>query len=116
MVDFCPNCGSILYPRKKGEQKVLFCKMCDYEKELEGKAAPLMSPVVADHTLDKTLVKDDKYWKSILGDKASSDKTPDCPRCGAKMQMTVRQTRRADEGPTIFYTCIKCNKQIRIGS
>ena len=97
---------------------MLYCKMCDYEKEIDGKVATDFNLSVKNinHEMDKTLVKDDKYWKSIMGDKASSEKTPDCPRCGAKMMMTVRQTRRADEGPTIFYTCIKCNKQIRISS
>ncbi len=113
MVDFCPKCGSILYPKKKNDSKVLFCKMCDYEKVPENDTAFKLEPIKIDHSMDKTLVKDEKYFESIYGKKPSAMQ---CPRCGGNMVMQVRQTRRADEGPTIFYTCVKCNKQIRIGS
>lgn len=33
-----------------------------------------------------------------------------CPKCGSdKMSYTTLQLRSADEGQTVFYTCIKCN-------
>nr|MDO8111455.1 transcription factor S [Candidatus Sigynarchaeota archaeon] len=117
MVDFCPKCGSILYPKKKDNKKLLFCKMCEFEKEPETKAATadFAMPIKIDHSMDKTLIKNEKYYQDVYGSK-TSDKSMDCPRCGAKMVMAVRQTRRADEGPTIFYTCTRCNKQVRIGS
>ncbi|MEX2684215.1 MAG: transcription factor S [Candidatus Sigynarchaeota archaeon] len=115
MVDYCPKCDSILYPKKKENGvKVLYCKSCDFEKEPDASSTtPFKDSQKLDHTFDKTLVKDEAYFKSIYGDKPSER---DCPRCGGKMVMQVRQTRRADEGPTIFYTCVKCNKQIRVGS
>jgi DNA-directed RNA polymerase subunit M len=113
MVDYCPNCGSILYPRKKDGKKMLYCKMDDFEKEPDANSAGgfKLNAVKLDHELDKTLTKDEKYFKSIYGDKPSER---DCPRCGGKMVMSVRQTRSADEGPTIFFTCLVCSKQERM--
>ncbi|MBN2151319.1 MAG: RPA12/RPB9/RPC11 RNA polymerase family protein [Candidatus Lokiarchaeota archaeon] len=115
MVDYCPKCDSILYPKKKEDgAKVLFCKTCGYEM-VPGASSTTMfkDSKELDHTYDKTLVKDEAYFKSIYGEKPSER---ECPRCKGKMIMLVRQTRKADEGPTIFYTCVVCNKQIRIGS
>jgi DNA-directed RNA polymerase subunit M len=113
-MDFCPKCGSILYPKKIEGNKVLWCKKCQYEQVLDEKAVENFKVVEKlDHSLDKTLVKDEAYFKSVYGDRPSERQ---CPRCSSKMIMQVRQTRRADEGPTIFYTCIKCSKQIRVGS
>jgi DNA-directed RNA polymerase subunit M len=114
MVDFCPKCSSILVPTKKDGKKVLFCKMCESAVEPDAaSASDFKESQKIDHTYDKTLVKNEAYLKSIYGDKMSKR---DCPRCGGKMVMTVRQTRRADEGPTIFYTCVICQKQVRVGS
>jgi DNA-directed RNA polymerase I subunit RPA12 len=115
VVDFCPECNAILYPKKKEDGTTyLICKACHYERPLHDEnIAAFMLTNKLDHSLDKTLIKDDAYYEEVYG---KQDHARDCPRCGAKMIMQVRQTRRADEGPTIFYTCIKCNKQIRIGS
>ncbi len=114
MVEFCPKCDSILQAKKKEGVITLICKSCGFEKVPDAKTSvPLKESQKIDHTYDKTLVKDEAYIKSIYGDKKSER---DCPRCGGKMVMAVRQTRRADEGPTIFYTCVICNKQIRVGS
>ena len=90
------------------------CKACGYERPLQGEnIAAFTLTDKLDHSLDKTLIKDDAYYEEVYG---KQDNARDCPRCGAKMIMQMRQTRRADEGPTVFYTCIKCSKQIRIGS
>jgi DNA-directed RNA polymerase subunit M/transcription elongation factor TFIIS len=116
VLEYCPECGSILYPKKKeGGKKFLVCKGCKFEKEPDANLPPgfMLNPVKLDHELDKTLTKNDAYFKSVYGDRPSER---NCPRCGGKMMMLVRQTRRADEGPTIFYTCVVCNKQIRVGS
>ncbi len=30
-MSFCPNCDSLLLPKKKGNKKVLFCRVCEAE-------------------------------------------------------------------------------------
>ena len=30
-MSFCPNCDSLLLPKKKGTKKVLFCRVCETE-------------------------------------------------------------------------------------
>jgi len=35
-MEFCPKCGKILIPKKKGKSKVLVCPKCGYESSLEG--------------------------------------------------------------------------------
>lgn len=36
-----------------------------------------------------------------------------CPKCGCKMDMTMLQTRSADEPMTIFKNCVNCGYIIR---
>lgn len=33
---FCDECGNLLLPRKKNGKKILYCKLCDAEFDLEG--------------------------------------------------------------------------------
>ncbi|MCE7748515.1 MAG: DNA-directed RNA polymerase subunit M [Candidatus Heimdallarchaeota archaeon] len=34
-MEFCPECGKLLIPKKKGKSKMLFCAKCGYEGKLE---------------------------------------------------------------------------------
>ncbi|MBD3188866.1 hypothetical protein GF325_18705 [Candidatus Bathyarchaeota archaeon] len=114
-MEFCPECDALLYPKKKEDgTKVLYCKACGHEKSLDDdkeKEVFVLKEKI-DHELDKTLVKDEKYYETVYG----SDKSKTCPRCGGKMILKSLQTRSADEGQTHFWTCVKCNKSVRIYS
>ncbi|MBY9001902.1 MAG: DNA-directed RNA polymerase subunit M [Candidatus Heimdallarchaeota archaeon] len=33
-MEFCPDCGKLLIPKKKGKAKVLTCPRCGYESKL----------------------------------------------------------------------------------
>ncbi len=114
MVEFCPSCDSVLYPKKKEGKKYLVCKQCGYEKSADGAdlSAFTLSETI-DHAQDKTLVMDEKYYKEQYGDNVS-DRS--CPRCGGKMIHRQQQTRSADEGITHFFICVKCQKMIRLYS
>ncbi len=34
-MEFCPECGKLLIPKKKGKSKMLVCAKCGYEGKLE---------------------------------------------------------------------------------
>jgi len=34
-MEFCPECGKLLIPKKKGKSKLLFCAKCGYENKLD---------------------------------------------------------------------------------
>ena len=36
-MEFCPECGKLLIPKKKGKSKLLVCAKCGYESKLSGK-------------------------------------------------------------------------------
>ena len=36
-MEFCPDCGKLLIPKKKGKSKVLACAKCGYESKLAEK-------------------------------------------------------------------------------
>ena len=38
-MEFCPECGKLLIPKKKGKSKILACSKCGYESKLEEKNA-----------------------------------------------------------------------------
>jgi len=33
-MEFCPDCGKLLIPKKKGKSKALYCAKCGYEDKL----------------------------------------------------------------------------------
>jgi DNA-directed RNA polymerase subunit M len=33
-MEFCPDCGKLLIPKKKGKSKLLVCAKCGYERKL----------------------------------------------------------------------------------
>ncbi|MHA1953324.1 MAG: DNA-directed RNA polymerase subunit M [Candidatus Heimdallarchaeaceae archaeon] len=47
-MEFCPECGKLLIPKKKGKSKLLVCAKCGYESKLTGKDAYEVSDEV-DH-------------------------------------------------------------------
>ena len=36
-MEFCPKCGSVLLPTKKGRSFKLVCSKCSYKRQLKGK-------------------------------------------------------------------------------
>ena len=36
-MEFCPECGKLMVPKKKGKSKALFCAKCGYESKLDEK-------------------------------------------------------------------------------
>ncbi|KAK2147378.1 hypothetical protein LSH36_556g02006 [Paralvinella palmiformis] len=103
-IDFCPQCGTIL-PLPEAADVVL-CQRCHYAidaREFEG--VEMVSKVVFNKRQVRTtgLSSDDFAGPTV-------DRR--CPKCDNEgMTYATRQTRSADEGQTVFYTCSKCGFQ-----
>ena len=56
MVEFCPKCGSLLFPtREKSGKIVLVCHKCKYKKEKSSSSYRVVQKISADKKI-KTLV------------------------------------------------------------
>lgn len=102
--EFCSECGTVL-PLPASAPITVTCSFCRSRWHIE--------PV-----RDKLVYRIEKiYQKRVVDikDKAMENPVVDkiCDRCGHdKMSYACRQTRSADEGQTVFYTCTKCKYNI----
>ncbi|MBD3195836.1 MAG: transcription factor S [Candidatus Lokiarchaeota archaeon] len=105
VVDFCPECGSLLRKRTKDGTKYLVCK-CGFEEELELDKKELEKKIQKKkEDLEKNLIIVNQE------DKISVHPTVNriCPKCGHdKAEAWQEQTRSADEPSTSFFRCLKC--------
>ena len=110
-MEFCPNCGSRLVPKKTDSGVALGCSKCGYVKPETGKKAEVKpAGKVIKHTLQQQV--------TVIGKEDDVDTMPtmrmECPKCG---NMTVYvwqvQTRGGDEASTQFFRCTKCNHTFR---
>jgi len=108
-MEFCPECGTRLIPKRKGEKKVfLSCPKCGYEK-------PAETPISALRTTWRAPAED----IVVIGREEQKLKTLptvmiECPKCGNNQAYVWQvQTRGADESTTQFFRCTKCNYTFR---
>ncbi len=106
-MEYCDECGSIVYPVKQGGDRVLKCRRCGFSKEMGAKVDPnsfKISTVIQHSEKDKIeIVKMGEDLKTMPKTRA------ECPKCGHKEAAYWQlQTRSADEGMTTFYRCLKC--------
>uniref|UniRef100_T1J7T5 DNA-directed RNA polymerase subunit n=1 Tax=Strigamia maritima TaxID=126957 RepID=T1J7T5_STRMM len=99
--DFCPECGAIL--PLPGREDSIKCRVCSFAvnvTEFNG----------IEHISTVTFNQENKCAKTGVS------RTPlgplvdrKCPKCGNdQMTFATLQTRSADEGQTVFYTCTQC--------
>lgn len=101
-MEFCPKCGGLMIVKRKRTRSFLFCPKC-------GKERPLKKEKI---TIKECLHKDKKDVV-VMGKDAESIELPKtriiCPKCeGHEAYWWMQQTRSADEPPTLFYRCTKC--------
>jgi len=105
---FCPKCGTLMRPVRRQGKRVLVCPSCGYEEDAGGTGGSYsISSKIKHSPRDKIIVLDsDQKLESLpkIRDQVY------CPKCGHnEAYYWVMQTRRADEPPTRFYRCTKCN-------
>eukprot|EP00792_Barthelona_sp_PAP020_P005661 TRINITY_DN2748_c0_g2_i1.p1 TRINITY_DN2748_c0_g2~~TRINITY_DN2748_c0_g2_i1.p1 ORF type:complete len:118 (+),score=42.88 TRINITY_DN2748_c0_g2_i1:34-354(+) len=96
---FCPYCSMMLEFQASG---ILQCSLCSHSVPLD----VLEDFEVKTHSTKQKqlLANDDRH---SLEEDAVVDEI--CPKCGHdKQSFRTAQLRSADEGQTVFYTCLKC--------
>ncbi|MHA1670342.1 MAG: transcription factor S [Promethearchaeota archaeon] len=105
MVQFCPECSSLLRKRKVNGKYVLTCR-CGYEEENTSHEADLNKKIEKKkNEIDKNLIIIKEEDKIIVHPIVSKF----CPKCNHKeAEAWQEQTRSADEPSTSFFRCTKC--------
>ncbi|MGQ4875670.1 MAG: RPA12/RPB9/RPC11 RNA polymerase family protein [Promethearchaeota archaeon] len=116
-MEFCDECGGIMFPRDENGIKVFKCK-CGATKpfdESKSKSYKLVQKI--EHSEKEELISTKEILKWKEENLKSTIKGFKCSRCGYdKAHLETRQTRRADEGMTHFIVCLRCGKMRKIGS
>lgn len=104
-LDFCPRCGTVL-PLPGTEDVVLCCK-CSFKIDVRDfHGIEIVSRKEFNRPEMKKGEEDsDRQLKGPMADRKCSK----CDHDG--MIYTTRQTRSADEGQTVFFTCPECRFQ-----
>ena len=110
-MDFCPECGCRLEPRKAEGAAVLVCSKCGYVKQAvnnrdQAKVVKVITP------------KTQPFMTVISEDEQKIKTMPtirvECQKCGNNLVYVWQvQTRGGDEASTQFMRCTKCGHTFR---
>ncbi|KAM8840168.1 DNA-directed RNA polymerase I subunit RPA12 isoform 1-T2 [Spinachia spinachia] len=105
--NFCSQCGNVL--PLPGIQDVVRCPRCSFcipGTEFSGRE--IRSTVVLNPEKQSSVALKDEEDAELKGPVIDRR----CPRCNKEgMVYHTRQMRSADEGQTVFFTCIHCRYQ-----
>jgi DNA-directed RNA polymerase subunit M len=104
MPEFCPKCGDLLVPQKKGSRVVLICRHGHtiIPKRLSAKEFKV-AVTAKPPPLDVVVVREADKMAGLPKTKAQ------CPKCEhPEAFWWMQQIRASDEPPTRFYRCAKC--------
>ncbi|XP_076352175.1 RNA polymerase I subunit RpI12 [Tachypleus tridentatus] len=106
-LDFCSECGAIL--PLPGSSDVVCCKVCQFSIDVRTFDGIKTSSRLVFNDRKKVL-------KVYVNKKAEDSAGPlvdrNCSKCGHEgMTYATLQTRSADEGQTVFYSCPRCKFQ-----
>jgi len=112
-MEFCPECGSVLRPKKtetsSGVSIVLACSKCAYVKKGAAKNIAAAGKVIPRRKKEAvTVIPKDQEVNTM------STLKMECPKCGNRLCYVWQvQTRGGDEASTQFFRCTKCNHTFR---
>ncbi|KAF7686345.1 DNA-directed RNA polymerase I subunit RPA12 [Silurus meridionalis] len=106
-INFCPECGNIL--PIPGIQDFITCPRCAFNIPVRDLSGHVIKSSVVFNSLEKSSSvverEEDGELKGPVIDRR-------CSRCNKEgMVYHTRQMRSADEGQTVFFTCIHCRYQ-----
>ena len=111
-MEFCPNCGCRLEPKKTGSNAFeLVCSKCGFAKEPEDKNVEVKT--------GKVIQPKPKPFMTVISEEDQKIKTMQtikmkCDRCDNNLVYVWQvQTRGGDEASTQFMRCTKCGHTFR---
>ncbi|KAM4749623.1 DNA-directed RNA polymerase I subunit RPA12 [Rhinophrynus dorsalis] len=105
--DFCSDCGSVLPP--PGAQDTVICPRCSHRTPVTEFLGRCVKTSVVLNKLDTITLSNETDESGELKGPLIDRR---CSRCGfEQMVYHTRQMRSADEGQTVFYTCVQCRFQ-----
>lgn len=106
-MEFCDKCGGLMVIEKKRKYSYLVCKRCGHEKRIKKEKLVISEEVEKPERGILVMGKGEtleEYAKTKVV----------CPECGNnEAYWWMRQTRGADEPPTLFYKCTECGHSWR---
>ncbi len=107
-LEFCDECGSLMYPSKDKNGKTIFiCRSCGKKKEVDEKedknseSYRIGSKIEHSETDFTPIIEEDINVLGVIN--------VICEKCGNnEAQYWHIQTRSGDEAMTTFYRCTKC--------
>jgi len=110
-MEFCPECGCRLEPKKTEDTVVLACSKCNYVKEAANNRA--QAKVV------KVIQPTSQPFMTVISEEEQKIKTMPtihmkCEKCdNTTVYVWQVQTRGGDEASTQFMRCTKCGHTFR---
>jgi DNA-directed RNA polymerase subunit M len=110
-MEFCPNCGSRLVPKRDENGVSLVCPKGDYVKTDTAEETDVkVGSKIIKHTLQQQV--------TVIAKEDQVNTMPtmrmECPKCGNNTVYVWQvQTRGGDEASTQFFRCTKCNHTFR---
>ncbi|KAJ8366762.1 hypothetical protein AAFF_G00342550 [Aldrovandia affinis] len=105
--NFCAECGTIL--PLPGLKNTVTCARCNFSISVQELAGQVIHSSVVFNSLESSSVSVDTEGGSELKGPVIDKRCSRCNKDG--MVYHTRQMRSADEGQTVFYTCIHCRHQ-----
>jgi len=101
LMEFCPNCGTLLRINKKEGKSLYACSKCGYEKDIDEKSR-------FEHA--EKNISDDEVVIIENNNMAMPKVKEECKKChNREAYWWMLQTRSGDEPATKFYRCTKCS-------
>ncbi|KAL2039925.1 hypothetical protein N7G274_007328 [Stereocaulon virgatum] len=106
---FCTDCGNLLEGSSGNEKAIVKCDVCGIENKdtsastitTRSKPSAFPSALRSKRSAVQTLTEDDVQKDAVI--------QQTCSECGSKeMRYYTQQLRGADEGTTVFYSCVVC--------